>query len=340
MKNVLRGLLLGSSFYTAGILCEVIDLERYAQDFIVETKRITIPGYPFILNPSIVRWQNKLLMSFRIRQESTTNTIGLIWLDSQLRPQGKPFIVKMRYKEDLPIYATSQSGIKEQDPRLIVVNDKLYMAFNHAEVRKMFVAPLIFEDGTFIADNPTPLLYFEGAQPGLREKNWVPFEYNKRLLFAYSLAPHKILAPELNKKSCVTMAKTVTRHQWDWGELRGGTPALKIDGSYLAFFHSSQKIATVQSQGVNATHYFMGAYRFSAQPPFALTHISPTPLVADSFYGKHPYTLYKPLQVVFPCGFVADEKYVWVFYGHHDNEVWYAKLDKKRLYNSMVPVSA
>jgi len=34
----------------------LIDLDSMAQDFVLETKKIEIPGYPCAFNPAIVRW--------------------------------------------------------------------------------------------------------------------------------------------------------------------------------------------------------------------------------------------------------------------------------------------
>src|SRR3990172_2038802 len=43
----------------------MIDLDLIDQDFILGTKKIEIPDHPFAFNPSIIRWQGHLLMSFR-----------------------------------------------------------------------------------------------------------------------------------------------------------------------------------------------------------------------------------------------------------------------------------
>ena len=46
---------------------------------------------------------------------------------------------------------------------------------------------------------------------------------------------------------------------WSWGEMRGGTPALRVDSNhYLSFFHSSGRL----SKKAPLT-YVMGAYLFS-----------------------------------------------------------------------------
>jgi len=96
---------------------------------------------------------------------------------------------------------------------------------------------------------------------------------------------------------------------WDYGELRGGTNAVLVrakknfygggnftrggDGAvssglhefedrYLAFFHTRPKL---KGNGKMLTTYFMGAYTFSAHPPFRLLQISAAPYIDDRFYN-------------------------------------------------------
>jgi predicted GH43/DUF377 family glycosyl hydrolase len=82
----------------------------------------------------------------------------------------------------------------------------------------------------------------------------------------------------------------------------------------------------------------MGAYTFSPEPPFEVTRISPSPIVGKNFYHGVTHRTWKPLRVVFPGGFVSDEKHVWIVYGRQDHEVWAAKLDKQKLLQSLIPV--
>jgi predicted GH43/DUF377 family glycosyl hydrolase len=325
------------------------DLEDQAQNFVLETKRLEIPNFPGAFNPSITRYRGELLMSFRIRyrKKIVTNQIGLIFLDEEFNFKSEPYILEYRGAD---IY-----GNKQQDPRLITIGDRLYILFNNLlekssapeycdpprplpEIRKMFVAELFFDGKHFYIQTPDPLIFFEGSKPEQSEKNWVPFEYQEQLLLAHSLTPHRIFRPFLGTRLCGTVACTRTPIQWDWGVLRGGTPALLDGDHYLAFFHSSKLAATAHSQGKKIQHYVMGAYTFEADPPFAITSISKEPIVGKNFYHGLAYKTWKPLHVVFPGGYIMDEHFIWVFYGRQDFEIWAAKLDKKELYQSLVPI--
>lgn len=315
------------------------DLEEGIQDFVLETKQIIIPGFPGAFNASLVRWRDSLFLSFRVRNAAMLSTfeMGLVQLDDNFNIISEPKI--------LAIYGNAAAFSKHQDPRLIVLRDELYIVYSsfvtidQMVTRRMVVAKIEPCDDGFCINNPIGLLFFDGASSRW-EKNWVPFCYNNNLLLAYSLIPHRIFKPLIEFGVCPTVSSSASTIDWSWGELRGGTPALLDDDRYLAFFHSSIKIATVHSQGKAMPHYVMGAYTFAAHPPFEITHISPEPIVGKNFYHGKEYKTWKPVRVVFPMGFIMDDDYIWLSYGRQDFEIWIAKLDKKGLYQSLIACSS
>lgn len=319
------------------------NFEENIDDFVLETKRIKIPSHPYAFNPSIIRWQGKLLMSYRVipsRKQSFTSYIGLVWLDDNFDPVSPPQLLSLRYPE-------SKIPCRAEEGRLIQVDNRLYIVYSDcedAQIHKggfrVYVAELVQTSDKFSVLNAVCLSTFEGQTQQRREKNWVPFNHDNTLLLAYSLNPHLIFQPDLTQGSTATISSSTTDPAWEWGELRGGTPGLVVDGEYLAFFHSSIKVASDHSLGEEILHYFMGAYVFSSEPPFSMRKISPKPIVAKGFYEEPFYKPYwKPVRVVFPCGFVFDDNYIWVAYGREDHETWVVKLDKKGLLKSLVPVN-
>jgi hypothetical protein len=207
---------------------------------------------------------------------------------------------------------------------------------------RVYIAKVIVSEDHFSLEDIECLSHFEGENPNIREKNWVPFDYQNHLLLAYSLTPHQILSPIFNTGECQTIANSCAPIDWRWGLLRGGTPAiLDESGEYIAFFHSSIDMATVHSKGKIAAHYLMGAYTFSAHPPFNITRISPEPIIGKGFYHGASYQpFWKPVQVVFPCGILLNEDDIWITYGRQDHEIHIAKIDKKGLLNSLKRVSS
>ena len=319
---------------------QIHDLDTMKQDFVLKTKRIIIPGYPDAFNPSIVRWQNKLLMSFRYRDPLTQSTdqIALVWLDANFNPTSQPVLLQRNFE----ITCGSSNA---QDPRLIIVNKKLYVVYSNIVtngltcVGRMIAAEVYQTNNNFLIYDPTPFLFFDGENINKKEKNWTPFSYNNKLYLAYSINPHIIFTPSFILDSCTTVASTQANINWPWGQLRGGSQALLVNGQYLSFFHSVKALQSVQSGGKLMTHYFMGAYTFDPAPPFALNAISPHPIVAKAFYNGPMYVNWEPLCEVFPCGYVFDANNIYVTYGRQDHECWVVTLDKAGLLNSLQPVS-
>ena len=316
----------------------LIDLEEGIDDFVLKTKKIIIPECPTAFNPSLVRWNDSLLMSFRIRHPATgaTDQIGLVWLDDEFSLLSKTKVLEFRGVANP--YPTMQ-----QDPRLVAVGEKLYIVFSNSiegisrDIRRMYFAELHIEGEDFYIENPECLTTFDGAADQRWEKNWIPFDCGGTLLMVYSLFPHNIVMPIPGTSCCKTVGSTFSNIQWEWGVLRGGTPALALNESeYLSFFHSSIPMATTHSNGKKIQHYFIGAYTFSRAPPFSIARMSRKPIIGKRFYRGPAHKTWKPLRVVFPCGYIMDEEHVWIVYGRQDHELWVAKLDKKGLLESLV----
>ena len=316
------------------------DLKKMVSDFVLETHRIEVPGYPYTFNPSIVRWNNRLLMSFRVNDLRiySSKKIGLVWLDENFNPVGDPYILKIPRDTSINFFVNKRARIRVQDPRLITINDRLYIIYSDYQIGRMFKAELHFDGEQFFLDKADCFLHFENEKLNRLEKNWVSFQYEDDLLFAYKISPHIIFSHIKGTQTCQTYAASSNNIRWRWGEIRGGTPAILVDGSYLAFFHSSIEMASVQSEGDRRMHYFMGAYRFFATPPFKITHVSPKPIVGEDFYVNRPYRTVKPLACVFPMGIIQDDNFIWISYGKQDHESWVVKLDKRKLLESLKPV--
>jgi len=93
---------------------------------------------------------------------------------------------------------------------------------------------------------------------------------------------------------------------------------------------------SIHSGDQEALHYFIGAYTFDLEPPFAIRKMSPEPIIGHHFYKRETYIPYwKPVRVVFPCGFIFDKDYIWISYGRQDHEIWVVKLDKQGLLDSL-----
>lgn len=332
------------------VQAECLDLQSLAQpELVLQTKQIIIPEYPHAFNPSIIRWNNKLLLSFRIipdPKQTFTSLIGIIWLDDNFEPMSKPQLLPLRN-------VSSSVPSRAEDGRLISINDRLYLVYTDNEDPviskggfRMYTAELQFSGEACIIASIDRISSFEGNNSNRREKNWVPFDYYGKMLLAYSICPHKIFYYQLGLGNCETFVTTCAQFNWDWGEVRGGTPALSDGDHYLAFFHSSKWMKTTQSNEKDKMHYFMGAYTFKKDYPFTLTHVSKQPIISNQnvnipkrFYVGADYKPYwGSVMAVFPCGFIMDNAFIWIAYGRQDHEMWVAQLDKKKLYASLIAI--
>jgi predicted GH43/DUF377 family glycosyl hydrolase len=329
---------------------QLIDLEQNPSTFVLDNIQIQIPSYPNATNASIVLWNDGILMSFRdIYDPIITNNndgsglassnIGLIGLDKNLNPIGDPqflFFEAYSYLPSMP-----------EDPRLIVIGDTLYITYSDnreilpgIEGTRVYVAQIEQINGQYVATNEVCLDKFEHNERFTREKNWVPFSYNNQMLMGYSLLPHRILQPDLSTGVCTTINLTRGQIHWNWGVLRGGTPALPIDNTqYLAFFHSVLNLPSVQSQGRTMPTYFIGAYTFNCNPPFQITQMSSDPIIVKGFYSGQNYEpFWNPVNVIFPCGYIYDDQHIFVSYGRQDHEIFILKIDRVGLMNSLIPI--
>lgn len=308
-----------------------VDLEAMAQDYVLEVKQLKIPGHPTACNPSLIRWHNMLLLSFDAYTEGNDepDLIGLVYLDGDFNVISEPQIL------NLPRNLW-------QDSRLMAIDECLYLVFNGAinngGLRRMFVARLDWDNGKFKIDAPEALLHFPGEKVAQWERNWIPFVNCNTLFLTYSLDPHRILQPILGTQRCEEVSSTKFSSAWNWGTPKPGTAAHPDGNHYLALFHSTKVMPTLHSEGKAIQHYFMGAYTFENHPPFAITAISQNPIIGKNFYHGPEYKMIKPCRVVFPCGIVLDDHFVWVVFGRQDHEIWMAKLEKKGLYESLIPV--
>lgn len=313
------------------------DFETNTDAFVLETKQIIIPEFTGGFNPALVTWKGKKLLCFRVRNEHLKSTfqMAFVWLDEQFAPISRVFILDIRGHNPSELY-------ENQDPRLLTIDNTLYIVYSNTicmhgkRIKRMLIAPVNEDKQGFFIQNPVLLNQFEGSSQRW-EKNWAPFDYKGNLLLAYSIVPHKIFKPSLINGSCLSVCSTSCTTNWNWGHLRGGTPAMLDGDQYIAFFHSSTKVTSVHSEGKAIPHYFMGAYTFSAYPPFEITAMSSRPILGKNFYNGPAHNTWKPLRVVFPVGCIMDNDHIWVSYGKQDHEMWIAKLDKRGLLDSLTP---
>ena len=325
------------------LLLITLSLQSYTAEplpIVLKTKRIQFDNFPEGFNPSLLKIENGYLLSFREvpkYYEDWISYICIVLLDDQFEPISQPQRLETRHVD-------STTPSQSEDARLFTYQGKIYLIYNdnihitrpniYAR-REMFIAELFYSDGLFSLSSPLQL-YYEDKRSILWQKNWIPFEWNEMLLLGYSISPHEVLFANLKNGECYFGYSSNSSPKWDFGHLRGGTPACLDDDEYLAFFHSGMVGASAASNNYYLWHYFMGAYTFAKEPPFHITSFSPEPIITEGFY-THSSAVKR---VIYPSGVVVDDPYIYVAYGKDDQEIWIATLDKKALKASLIPVMA
>lgn len=306
-----------------------------------QTIRIDIPEFPNAHNPSLISFDEGYLLIFRIRpnhkEEPWVSQIGVLRLDGNLNKISQPELLQLRDP-------SSSIPSQAEDARVFTCNGKIYLIYNDNEKeicrsiqtsrRDMYVAELTYDDGRFLVSKPIKLIHPEKYPIQTCQKNWVPFEWNNTILLGYSISPHEILLPNLETGECTTFQNTKSAIPWKWGDLRGGTPAVLMDGEYISFFHSGKFSRSHATNQKKKRHYFMGVYTFSSDPPFKITKSTPFPLADNTFYTNSDFHM----RVVFPSGIVVTDDQIIISYGKDDHEVWIAIFDKTFIKTLLKPV--
>ncbi len=168
-----------------------------------------------------------------------------------------------------------------------------------------------------------------------RQKNWMPFVHDDKLLFISNIFPHEIY--EIHPDSIIkSQKKYVTTFKNDWfikTGLRGNTNAIKLpDGNYLTTFHSV-------ARNKNLHYYDNGFYIFEGKPPFRVTHMSEkTYLRAEDAVEPH-YRKSGLILCTFPVGMIIRENQILISYGDNDSCVKILETSLDEVMKIMVKIN-
>jgi predicted GH43/DUF377 family glycosyl hydrolase len=308
---------------------------------VLEVKELNIRNVTAPYNPSLIESSSGYDLFFRydvvnpkLEYANFSSRIGVVPLNHRFEQENQEF-KRIDLQTD---YA--------EDPRVLMIGDQLYLFCNqlnenYPKCRCMCAVNI--DPKTYAVNYSTTL----DMNLHWVEKNWSPFEYigknqEPHLFLEYRINPRKLLElpdPQINElKNITTSAEAAYLSiPWPekWGEIRGGTPAKKIGDEYLGFFHS---YFTDERQ---LFWYVMGAYTFSATPPFNLTGMSKYPILFRGIY-ETPFTNTASVnkRVIFPCGFVLetqnDRELIHLACGENDSNIKIVTMDKEQLLKSIL----
>jgi predicted GH43/DUF377 family glycosyl hydrolase len=248
-------------------------------------------------NNSICAHDGRLLMAYRVGWEDAV--IGLCELDAELRPLWNTVLRMPPSPWDL---------MGQEDPRLFCWRGQLHCAYVGGRLVRN-----VWEGSQMVCrlskDHQVEACWrcrYEDNQP--TEKNWQFFDWAGELFAVYSIVPHRVL--HFFGEAAYPFSQTNGSLPWEGGIPRGGSSPVRCGEEYYSFFHGTHYHPSGRKV------YTLGAYTFSAQPPFDIRRMTPGPLLVPNEQDR-PNNW--PISVVFPCGAVRRGGQWLVSFGHHDH---------------------
>ncbi len=309
--------------------------------------KVVIRQLPMAFNPAFIKYRGRYLLITRQDAggkwfiakkwrifDSRRSAFHLLELDNEFQP-----IPSSLQKISLPpeVYFP-------HDPRFFVIKDELYIIFNMPTedpptsywlpesspvCRRLHIGKLSSNKGKYEISDIRLLTYPESMREV--EKNWTPFVHNDELYVTYTLSPYTVLHVDRESGACTEVLKNQDALDWRFGDPRGGTPGIEIEGGFLSIFHSNLPTEPTKFNPGACPIYLMGAYFFEKEPPFRMKKISPRPFAFPSFYAEN-----NQRKIIFPTGMVLEGDQLYVALGKADKTIEICQIPVKKLISSMV----
>ena len=300
------------------------------------------------INPSIAKWRGRLLAA---------SCLSVGFSGSKMKPANGNVEFRWYNHSDYAFHTTEpylgieneieslSTVITGQDPRIMVMNeDKFHVYFtNQLGERWIRMGVVVVELNKTInkveVTNHYHSIYPVG-NPNSNHKNWSPFKFGDEVLLIQSINPFMVVKTSVQNSDHRMHAfhestTEIAEFYWPYGTMRGGTNAVFIPekGVYLAFLHSV-------GHPTYRNTYVMGAYTFSAKPPFRVLSLSPYPIMPQRLYdGPWHYIKNRNIDYcLFPMGLFVEEDTVFLSFGYQDQRGFLARIHLKALWDTLVPV--
>lgn len=314
----------GTPSYLTTDQCHIINSKEFPRTYINEKgKKLRIQSY---FNGSIVVYNNKLLFCCRGDQNPWFKNIRLIFceLDDDFQPKKGTarFLEVGSHLDDKGRHGEN----RVEDPRLFVCDKKLHISYGDGYE----IYHATFKDDLTIDrwKNVTNFKIGGVSENDYREKNWTPFDYRDFPHYVYYDNPRIIWCPFTK-----TAYPSEQRITWQYGPIRGGTPAIPYKDKFITFFHSCLLPGVSWRTG---KLYLMGAYVFNRNPPFKVTHMTQVPLMRGEKLHKNPIN--ETQHVIFPAGVVQNKDSFYVSLGINDSVTGVIRIQKTLIDSSLLPL--
>lgn len=272
-------------------------------------------------NPSIIRHQGRLIMSYRrhcLRDlgpegSSTASEVVLCDVADDLRTLSNHRVVGGLH------------GPHSEDCRLFHHADQLHLSYT---------ASRYLVGGGWECSMQVAMFDAKGAHAHyssafglngvMHEKNWTYFSHPEGLRFIYQIEPFIVF-------EVGTRRSWSHRHlgEWVFGVPHGGTPPVKVGDLWFSFFHSYRLDLD------HKRRYFVGAYAFDDS--MRVRMFTPWPILMaheeDGFIFDAANSIWHPL-VTFPCGAIMENNTWTVSVGINDSYSGMFRVGHEELLNT------
>ena len=289
----------------------------------IENQLFTIPIKnlpPGAFNPCIIRFRERLVMSYRWHPDGGFKTkLAIAELDENFNVIGN-FQLDMNEDDSC------------EDGRVFLWKGDLWISFvvsqfPHFPASQVKIAKLSKPDKWRVSDKE--LYYLPDRQT--TEKNHLPLVHDDVLNIIYkhnqpqegNMADlSQIIYSPFEKREMKTPAL-----RWPYGEIRGGTVPLPYDGKLISFFHSR---LDNEEPPVN-WRYNIGCVLRKAEPPFQMLAISKRPILRGSEVGGDATRFHHKKNVIFCLGAIEYDGGFLVSAGINDSQCALIKISGKDL---------
>ncbi len=222
---------------------------------------------------------------------------------------------------DLIMYPSGGSWGGSEDPKMVMIGDKVYITFNSFEGWDSIRIGLITLDKKDFKNKKWnwtgPLLI---SPPKEVHKNWAlfPEKINGKFAIIHSISPKvqieyvknlEDLATGKQKIKSVWVSNGGPKQSWDT-YLRGVGPApVRTEEGWLVFYHATNK--------VKRDGYALGAMLLDLENPEKIIARSSVPILLPDMWYENEW---KP-GIVYACGSVVKDNTIYVYYGGGDKYV-------------------
>lgn len=308
------------------------------------------------INPSVFKFRDRLLLVCSLQMGLTgskrkhhTKYIEFRWVNNTKYP----FYTEGSYLGVENEVEGLNAIIYGEDPRVLVHNDSYFQIYFTSILgvtqpvrQRMGVAEGQFIPGADARINITyigqPMHVVDPLDGKGSQKNWSPFIYRGEVYLIAFFSPMIVVkmsgygSDMLNSVVVSISNKTVNAYFDDPLSIRGGTNAIRIndDVGYLGFFHSR----VVLPFNVMTTYVF-GAYTFSAEPPFEMLKISPTPIMPEQFYTGQWSSRFIDY-CMYPMHIFLENGTIHMSLGYQDQFGVLVEMELDELLRTLVPLGA